>query len=221
MISTRFDKTEFTATFRKLASGVKTDLPTFTTAQLLDIAENARDLTPVANRGAMLSYLGGTISSERVNSKGKIVRTYNYKPQPVVYAIVNARRKKAGLAPVPRGQMADEANKFIASKLRAVGSLRSGWSKAIGILSAAVKKSVSGSSGGPNVRMKSRAKPARDGWNPTATLEYRETVERDGIRFIDVRVETALNAAFQKKHGEMLRELDKQMNATARKAGAK
>jgi hypothetical protein len=216
----RVDKTEFQRDFKKLASETKRSLPLFINSRMLAIAKSAREGTPEANRGSMAAYLGATIKSERVNSNGRTVRRFNYRPTPVVYAIVNARRKKAGIAPVPRGQMADEAKKFIASKFRAVGSMKSGWTMAIGILAQAVSQSL-GSMGGPRVRMASRAKKAVDGWSPGATVEYRETVERAGIRFIDARVEASLDAAFDKEHGEILRHLDKHMNNVAAKVGAK
>jgi hypothetical protein len=216
----RIDKTEFQRDFRRLASETKRGLPLFTNSRLLAIAKDAQENTPEANRGAIGEYLGASIQSERINSKGRTVRKFSYKPTPVVYAIINARRKKAGVAPVPRNQMAAEAKAFIASKFRAVGSLKSGWTKAIGILAQSVAQSLGGLSG-PRVKMNSRAKPATEGWNPTATLEYRETVERAGIRFIDSRVELALDAAFEKEHGEILRQLDKHMNGVASKAGAK
>lgn len=218
-MSAYLDQSEFRETLRKIIAGSTRELPVVLNSRLLAIAKTAKELTPEASRPAITSYLGATLTRERVNKKGKTVRRYSYSPQPVVYAILNARRKKAGSGPIPRSEMAAAAKKFIQSKLRAVGSLKSGWTAAIGKLAAAVKGGI-GDSGGPRVKMASQATPARDGWNPVASLEYLETIYRGGGREIDPRVVSALESAFAREQSEMEAHLENRLREVAQKAGA-
>lgn len=212
--SVRLDQQEFQRTFQKLASLSPSELSVFTNFTLRDIAIDAKERTPIADRGKILSDLGATMTSQKI-VKGKTRRRYKYSPTPLVYAIINARRAAAGKPAIPRDEMATAAKKMIASRLRAVGSLRSGWSRAIGILIGAF-----GGSDGPRIRMTSNASPAKPGWSPTATLEYRETVDRGHGREVDGRVIAALEGAFATKQANMAKRIEDKLTGIAKRAGA-
>lgn len=212
------DLRKFQEDFRRLAASTQRPLHTFTNSRLWHVAEEAKRLTPVADRAKIQSDLGATIQSERVDKKGRTRRRYKYSPTPVAYAIVNWRRRNAGLPPIPRGEMASAAKKMIAGRLRAVGSMRAGWARGMAALASAFGKS--GDRSGPRIKQPSTATPARPGWKPQATIEYRLTVN-DGGKKIDPRVAVATDGGFRKEHGQILGQLEKQVKKSWREAGVK
>ena len=210
-------KEDFDRTLKELAAKTSRSLDVFMNSRMLHIAKHARVKTPIASRDKIQTDLGATTRSQKV-VKGKIRRRYKYSPTPVVYAIINARRRKAGQPPLERGEMAKAARKLISSRLRAVGSLASGWNRAIGILASAVRTSAG--SYGPKVKMQSEATIAKPGFSPTVTMTYRETVQGGGGRQVDPRVVNALDSGFNKEKGEMLNQLSKHINKVAKQSGA-
>lgn len=223
--SFRLDDSEFQRTLKELAARSTRELPVFLNSRLLAIAKNAQAKTPKTERstieadlnvvGYLLNY---TKAGDRLkkNSKGSAV--FGGKR---IYALVNAKQKRLGQKPIPRMLMAGVAQKFLNRRLGASGTLRAGWSRAIGILGAAIKQAISFDRG-PSVKMSSKASPAKDGWNPEASLEYRENVEPIlGLRMVDPRVVSALESAFQAEQVEMRKHLEEKLNEIATKAGAK
>jgi hypothetical protein len=215
----QLDQSEFTDTLKRVADLSGRKLGDFLTSRLYHISKEARDQTPIASRTSITSYLGATLSRQKLAKNGKVRRTYAYHPTPVVYAIINARRRMAGLDPLERGQMASAAKKFIASKLRAVGSLRNGWSRGIGILAKAVREPFTKE--GPPIKLPSDASPAKQGFRLSAMINYRVTVPKNGGgREVDPRVMRALESGFAKENREMIKHLDAKMNEIAKQAGA-
>lgn len=218
--SLRFDDREFQSTLRKLAVNSSRSLPLFMNSRMLHIMKTAQKETPVADRSTIMAELGAAIKSQRMNKRGRMVRRYSYSPRPLVYALVNARRRKAGQPPIQPGEMEGAARKLIANRLRGIGSLRSGFTGMIGKLAYAVRESLGLS--GPRVREASKATLARDGWNPTVTTEYRLTVAKaqDGPRSIHPYVVESHHKGFQIEKGEMMRHLENNMKKVFRQSGA-
>lgn len=211
------DMRKFQEDFRRVAAASSRPLDLVVNSTMWGIADEAKRRTPLADRAKIQFDLGATLQSERVNKKGKTVRRYKYNPTPVAYAIVNWRRRKAGQPPIPRGEMAAAAKKLIVGRLRAVGSLRAGWSRALGILAASFHWSVDRS--GPRIKQASTATPAKPGWKPEARLEYRLVIQNGGKQ-IDPRVATALDGGFQKKGREFVTKLESELKKSLRQAGA-
>jgi hypothetical protein len=217
----KVDMNEFQRTLKSLAATTSRSLPVFMNSRMLNVISEARRRTPVADRGKIMSDLGATLKSERTNAKGRKVRKYSYAPVPVVYKILNARRRAKGLPMLFNKDILPAAKSLIAARLRAVGSLRSGWTQAIGILAAVVNKVADKS--GPRVKQPSTAKVARDGFNPTAEVTFRLTTQSSMShqgQQIDPRAEDALRAGFAREHAEMISHLEKKVREAAQKAGA-
>lgn len=212
--SLKVDQREFNATMHKLAQFTSRDMPVFLNSRLYHVAKKARTNTPAADRQKILSDLGGTLVSEKMGKRG-MRRKYAYKPTKLVYKLVNAARIRSGLYPLFDSSIDAHARKFIAGRLRSVGTLKAGWNRALGILGAAIRQFAGKE--GPNVRGNSKAKPAVAGKYPQSELEY---VLRTNNK-IHPSVVRALDLAFNQERAEMLAHLDKKMNEVARKAGAK
>lgn len=213
----RVDQSEFQRTLRAAAARTSRSLPVFMDSRMLHILKEASAQTPIADRSKIQSDLGATLRSQKVDKKGKIRRRYKYTPTPAVYAIVNWRRAKAGLPPVPKGEMADAAKKLIAGRLRAIGSLRAGWKRAIGILAASVKAGITGE--GPAIKSASRATPAKPG-NPTTQIEYRMVVDRGNGAQIDPRVIQAMDSGFASEQSQLIKHLEDHVRADLKSVGA-
>jgi hypothetical protein len=221
----RFDQSSFDRVKNELASISTRELPVFLNSRMLSIAKDAQSKTPKVERSTIendLSVVGYALNYTKAgdrlkkNSKGRALFGSQR-----IFALVNARQKKLGLKPISKYMMAAAAQKFLNKRLGASGTLRAGWSGAVGKLAAAIKEAVFGGSG-PRVKMSSTAIPAKDGWSPRVSIEYRENVEPiPGIRMVDPRVVIALESAFAREESEMKRHLEQKVNEIARKAGAK
>jgi hypothetical protein len=215
----KFNLPQFQADLQKAVAFTKRPLDKFVSSRLLHVAKTARENTPVASRSKIQSELGAAISKERVNSKGRTVRSYKYKPTPLAYALVNWRRKNANKPPIPRKAMKSAARKLITARLRAVGSLKAGWTRALGILASSVGAAIDRT--GPKIKNASTAQPAKPGWRPEARMEYKLTISDGGARQIDPRVVSALEKGFAKEHGELIAHLEKRVKQSLREAGVK
>ncbi len=209
---------EFTETLRKAAAATSRTLGSFMNSRAYYLGKRAMDHTPIASREKISADLGAELKSEKVDKKGKLRRRYSYSPKPVVFGIINARRRKAGEAALTGQGMATAAKKLISGRLRAVGSLKSGFVRGLAKLAAAAHLSFSKS--GPNVKMVGEASPAKEGFSPTASFTYRVTVGNGAGRHVDPRVESATQTAFAEDKAELIRHLESKMKDTLKKAGA-
>jgi hypothetical protein len=221
--SMRLESSEFQETLKQLASMSERELSVFLNSRMLAIGKEARDQTPKSSKeqiehdlmvsGYALRY---TKKGDRLMKKSKGAAIFG---GPRIYNIINAKRKKAGEKPIAGEEMATAAKKLLASRFRAVGALRSGWTRAIGIIGQAIGMEIDRS--GPLIKQPSVASPAKPGWNPEVSLEYRETIQpAGGQKQIDPRVVAALESGFHKEQGEMEQHLAKKLEEIARKAGA-
>lgn len=208
---------EFTATMRKLIALSSRGETEFVNSRMGHVIKAARDATPIATRGQIQQELGAELVKQRKSNKGKLKRSYRFSPTPVVYAIVNAHQRKLGRRAWPRSEIKRVAEKFIAQRLRAVGSLRAGWTRALAIFGRAIKQPFS--SEGPAVKKTSRGLIAKPPVNQ-AEVEYRMTVDHGLGRHVDDRVVRALEIGFSKENVEMNMQLEKKMNQIIKEAGA-
>jgi hypothetical protein len=113
--------------------------------------------------------------------------------------------------------MEGPAKQFIQRRLRAIGSLRSGWNGAIRSFARAAKEFIS--VGGPIVKMPAKVKLAREGWTPQAEMEYRLAINKPGGKQIDPRVVAALELAFGQELTEMKRHIEGKMREAMKESG--
>lgn len=202
-----FNKSEWNRGLLGYKRATRRTLPEILNSKLFFIAKAAMVYTPRADRTRIERELGAEARTRVSKKTGKTKRSYRVKPVSVAYAIIASARKKRGEPPIPYADRKKEARKLIAGRLKAVGSMKSGWVTAIITLARHIKQYAALEST-PRIKGKSRAWPAREGWNPTATAKYRVLA---GDR-IDPRVNKALQRAFSEELADM-------KQYTARKLG--
>lgn len=187
----------FNATLRKYLGMTTRSIAEALNEKMFFILKKAREHTPKADASQIMQQLGAT-STERVSKKsGKIRRKISYKPTQLVYKLVN--NKTPGLS---RTEIGPAVRKFIASRLKAAGSLKSGWNSAVARYGIATGRFSSKE--GPRVRQNSKAIPAKDELRSLAQSEYRYTSQdKEGKFYLDSRVEHALSRAFHEEEQSM------------------
>lgn len=180
--------------------------------KMLFILRRARELTPVANRPQIQQVFNVT-QTERIGKKtGKLRRTTDYTGlNSSAYALLFWKRKQKGLSPfqLPAAEREAAAKKLVAGRLRAIGSLKSGWNAALMGFSRAAR--FPAKTEGPRVKQRGSARIAQEGWNPEAVATYSVTEQKDtGEKLIDPRVETAVAQAFREETASMKEYLDRE-----------
>jgi hypothetical protein len=200
---------EFVKALRQyVAVRLKEPLAEIVNRKMLYILSGARKLTPLGDRGKILSDLGAT-STQKTSKSGKVRSSNKYNQNSSAVNIVQWRRKMRGLPPLTQAEAKKEAAKMTGKRLKAVGSLKSGWVKAIRTLSRAVKEAVESS--GPNVKQAGSATIAKDGWSPEAIAEYTLTVGTGESRKIDPRVEAAVQESMAKETASTLAYIEQKL----------
>lgn len=201
------DTAQFNATLRKYLAVSTRSLTEAINEKMFFILAEAQKETPLADRAKIESELGAT-TTERIGKSGNVRRKLSYTPTKLVYKLVN--RRQPGLS---GAETEKAARKLIASRLRAVGSLRAGWS-------AALKKfgQVTGrfgvSSGLPRVKRGSEASPAKDGVKAQAEAVYNLMQQGAGGSLeIDPRVSMALEKSFASEAQSMEGYLERKLGS--------
>jgi hypothetical protein len=193
--------------------------------KLFFIAKRAYSDTPVANRSHIQHTFNVTQRERTVKSgkhAGKIRRVTNYQGlNQSAFAILNWSRKRKKLPPVHGRDALKAAKKMIAGRLRAIGSLKSGWIGGIVKLQRRLGESFT-----PELRTRIKqvgdAKPAREGQNPVSEIAYRLAI-RKGSKSpeIDPRVHAALQKAFNDEAADTSRFLAEEIQKEADRVNAK
>lgn len=192
--------------------------------KLFFIAKRAYDLTPVGKRQHILETFNVS-QRERVVAKGrhagKVRRITNYSGlNRSAFRIMNWKRRKAGKPSVRGAEALKEAKKMVASRLRAVGSLKSGWVRGILKLRRFLADAFV-----PLARHRLHrpgdATIARKGPNPTAEIAYRLVIKKKDGEKIDPRVIGALQTAFDAEAADTLRHLAETLQKDANKVNAR
>lgn len=191
--------------------------------KLFHIAKRAYDGTPVAKRHRILETFNVT-QRERTVKKGRFAgrvrRVTNYSGlNKSAFAIMNWRRRKKGL-PTLQGKDALKATKaMVAYRLRAVGSLKSGWVGAIAKLQRRLAESFF-----PEIQTRvnrpGSAEPAREESNPVGEIVYKLAINKKGQEQIDPRVVSALQKAFDDEADDTLAFLASELQKDADKINA-
>ncbi len=193
--------------------------------KMFHIAKRAYDLTPVAKRQRILETFNVS-QRERVVKKGKhigkIRRVTNYSGiTRSAYRIMNWKRRKKGLPGAARAEALRLVKQMIAGRLRAVGTLRSGWVGAVVKLKDALNEAFE-----PYiknvVKQRGTAKLARPkSKNPTGEIAYRIVLKKKSGEQIDPRVVSALQKAFDDEASDTVRHLASELQKEADKVNAR
>ncbi len=221
------DTPAFTAALRQYATLTKKALPAIFNQKLFHILLHARAATPEADRSKIQATFGVTQSpkvtkkGKQILRKGKIIRVTDYSEiGRNVYRILQWKLKQRGLAPHKGRVPAGEAEKFIARRLRSIGTMKSGWTAAIAKLGSVVNQHAPAS--GPRVKQKSLAKPAQESWSPVAEASYQLQVHKGQRSLgIDPRVVAALQSGFSAEARSTVDHLAEKLQAIAREFSAK
>ena len=201
------DTTDFDRTMRKYLTVSTRSLTEAINEKMFFILDRAQKETPLGDRAKIEAELGAT-TTERLGKTGKVRRKISYRPTKLVYKLVN--RKTPGLT---QTETAEAAKKLIAARLRAVGSLRAGWSAALRKFGMVTGR-FGGQAGLPRVKRGSEARPATDGLKAQAEAVYNLLQRGEGGSLgIDSRVETALSSAFASEARSMESYLERKLGA--------
>lgn len=124
--------TEFNKAAEQCIRESERTYPQFINGQLLAVASRALKATAAASKDRIAVEMGQVATS----IKGR--RIYRTDTASLAHRIINARRARAGLPLIWGNELDQAARKMVASRLRAVNFIRSGWIYAIRTLARAV-----------------------------------------------------------------------------------
>lgn len=209
-MSGRVDQSGFLSTMRQYASLTPRMIPEILNTKMTYIIKGAYQETPKGDKSKIMADLGASIRSSTVDKKGKVRNRYNYTPRPLVYGLINAQRKKQGKPPITGSEMAAEQRKFVSRRLRAVGSLKSGWVKPLLAFARASKESANIQER-VGVKAKGEFSLAKPAWRAEATAIYNLTIKKGNQQIIDPRLEAALQKAFDKEEASMKEYIERKL----------
>lgn len=199
---------KFNAGLLKYHQVSKSDLASIINRRLLFVNKTALRLTPRANAAQIDHDL--RVERTQIGKTGRRLKRAKLVRATRAESIIQGSRLKRGEKPLDDAQLKTAVRRLIASRRRAVGSLKRGWVKPIIILSRA-SKTFTPIEKLPNVKQRGRAWPARAGWHPVATSQYSLRIERDGQMVVHPRVQAAAIQALRIETKEMGREVGRRL----------
>jgi len=220
-MSMTVDQSKFQAQLREYIAKTEKTIPQVLNQKMFHIVIKARAMTPVASRASVQNAFNVSSTETVIKSgkrAGKIRRKYNYQEMNTsAFALMQYRRKLAGKGAISKPTY-DYAKKFVSKAFGAVGTLRNGWTGAVGKLGAVVNEGKPAMEYAARAKQLSVAYPATPGISPVVTAIYR-LVERsaNGIKVeqIDPRVVAALQKAFDYETKSMEKYLSDKLKANA------
>lgn len=196
----------------KYVKVTKKDIADVINKKLLFVARRALKLTPKASKAEIEHELG--VVAYRVSISKK---TGEFKARRKIIKgrraenIIQGSRIKAGKPPLTASEAKKQGKKLLRSRLRAIGSEKSGWAKIIKTLSRAVRFGASlGRT--PRIKHKGRAKAAKPKRKIIeAFAEYAVHIKRGGKLVTDPRVVTAAARALRIEARDTGRNIAKRM----------
>jgi hypothetical protein len=138
----------------------------------------------------------------------------------VVFRIINARRKRAGLKGLYGKDMAKAVRRLTGARLRAAGTLRRGWLRSLLTFAAKAKEAMVSASDGKMPAGRGAPVAAEPGWAPIAATSYEVNIESTKDARIDPRVEQALAAAFAREQASMQDYIERKIQEEIDRLGA-
>jgi hypothetical protein len=189
----------------QVAAGSKDALHETINKQSFYVAVEAKEKTPITSRATIERDLNITGYTLEFGKRGKILnrRRQGSSKNAIlgtksVYLLINWKRGKLNMKGLYGAAMRDAVPKFIASRLRSVGTLKAGWNRAISKLGNAVGFKADRKRPGESsfVRGISQVKLAKPGWNPECRITYNvNSFDKKHTPYIDRRIGAALSGA--------------------------
>lgn len=202
---------EFQRLLREHLAKTRRSLPVALNSRMLNIVAKASRGTPKVERSTIEQELGVTGYAPNFGKRGQplkrgrnMAKNAQTKAGALVYLIIQAARRRAGRKGLYGPAMKAAVTKLLVKRFRSVGTLKAGWTGAIRTLGKAVGQSFRNEGASASVKGKSVARIARDGFNPSVSVEYvTNSFDKNHQAYIDQRITAALDAAFASEQKEL------------------
>jgi len=220
----KLDAREFTRTLNTYRQLSKRDPATIVNTKLFYIARRATVETPKANAAKIKRELGRMVTTGKQAGTMRLRKVRRGSAQVPLAALIINKRLGPG-AGLHGAEMTEAIRKFIASRLRSIAFLKSGWLPAIKKL-----EPLAAAIGGRQPRQdrtarqfgqpKGRAVPARSNlWSVSGMIENMASENKDNRNALVRYGGPALQKAFQAEEASMLEYIERKMKQTAQRAG--
>lgn len=155
----------------------------------------------------------------KLRSRKQQGRAKNAMATPLVYKIINARRRFAGKPGLNNADMKERAAKFIAARFRSVGTLKAGWWGALATLRKAVNEPIDRPPSSMRIKNPSKANIAKPGFTPSVSVEYNLLAKDEHHqRGIDKRVVETFSGSWFDEMRSMKQHIEDKLSGALKKA---
>lgn len=221
-----WDQSVFDRTLEEYAEYSKRTHVEIVNTKAYYVARKAIWFTPKADVYRMKQQLGGIVTVNRLNRKGKSVKRRETQlvkstriDAPLAALILNARRAKDGM-PGLYGRAMDRAiRNLLSARYRSDAFLKSGWLESVQKLAPLVKDKGGAAPRDPAARQVGRSKgdatPAVNGNNPTAEIVNLASARRDTKAALIQYGEPGLQQALADEEASMREYIERKMQPDA------
>lgn len=228
---TRWDQSTFNESLKRYMAFTSKTIAEVANAKAYFIARKAIWFTPKADATRIKTGLGQFVSVNRINAKGKTIKTRQMvlvrsrregtENVPLAALIINARRRDAGQPGLQGRKMAQAISKMLGGRLRSVAFLKSGWLPAVKKLASFVQSKAGAApmdiSAKQFGRAKGDAQPARPGSVVKAVIANLATTRRDQKQALIKYGTRGLQRAFDDEAKSMNEYVERKMKPDADK----
>lgn len=230
---TRWDQRKFDEALEAYVKVSKRTLQQIVNSKLYYIARRALFNSPKADSYAIKTRLGGVVTVNRLNKKGKTVRrreaqlvTAAGASAPLAVLILQARYRNEGLDSPFKGKsraagaraMDQKLKAFLSASLRSVAFLKAGWLPSIKIMAPLADRK-----GEPPTdpaakqvgRPKGDATPAEPGYSPQGVVVNLASARKDVKNALNKYLGPPLDMAFQDETASMWQYVEEHMKPDA------
>ena len=221
-MSVEFDMTKFDEVLRAYMARCPHTFDEIINKKMYFILRGAWQGTPKVERSTVeqnLNIVGYKIRKSRKTGKFSRGAAVLGKGS-MIFRIINARRKRAGLKGLYGTDMAKAAGRLRGARLRAIGTLRRGWLRSLLTFASRAQESMVAAQDGRLPAGRGNPIPAVPGWNAIATTTYEVNIDSTKNAKIDPRVEQALASAFEEEARSMQTYIERKIQEEIVKAGA-
>lgn len=217
---------EFQATLKQYAKINRRTFKEITDSKALFIARGALWNTKKASKEGVkreLLELAYTLKTSASGRTRKYLKQSASRNAPVAALLINWKRGRRGEPGLYGDAMKKAVKNFLASRLRSIAFLKSGWIPAIRILNPLVKSKSGAKPIDRTVKQygkdKGTALPAREGSKPKTIIENSASAKDDKKDALFLYGEPALKRAFADETQSMLTYMADKLKGAAREAG--
>lgn len=220
-MSFQIDSSKFEAALREYMVKCPQTLETILNKKMYFILRGAWQGTPKVERSKIEQELGVVAYKIRKSRKtGKFSRgAAVHAKGAIVHAIINARRRKAGLKGLQGKEMDRAVRRLQAARFRGAGILKRGWLRSLLTFSSKARESMVAANDGRLPAGRGQPRPAEAGWNPIASTTYEVNIDSTGNARIDPRVERALATSFEAERASMQQYIERKIQEEIEREG--